>query len=163
MGSARDAKREVIREDTIQRLVLAILIAATLAAVPCSADKGKAGKGKAKGKGKSHSAETVLQVSAGFFSSHEQELIQGYFAQPKQKFPPGLAKRGGSLPPGLEKQLRRKGHLPPGLEKKISPMPYELEHRLPRLEPGLHRGFIDGKAIIYNQKTRAIIDIFAVL
>ena len=75
----------------------------------------------------------------------------------------GLSKRAGSLPPGLEKQLRRKGHLPPGLEKKISPLPYELEHRLPRLEPGLRRSFIDGKAVIYNSKTRAIIDIFSVL
>ena len=31
--------------------------------------------------------------------------------------PPGLAKRGGNLPPGLEKK-RRAGNLPPGLEKK---------------------------------------------
>ncbi len=148
----------------MRRLTLAILVAATLAVIPCSADKGPSGKGKAKGKGKSHSAGTVLQVSAGIFSSPERELIHGYFAQPKQKhkFPPGLAKRG-SLPPSLEKQLRRKGHLPPGLEKKISPLPYELERRLPRLEPDLRRGFIDGKAIIYNSKTRAIIDIFAVL
>ena len=147
----------------MQRLTLAILVAAILAVFPCFADKGSPGKGKAKGKGKGPSADTFLQVSAGIFSSHERELIHGYFAQPKQKFPPGLSKRAGSLPPGLEKQLRRKGHLPPGLEKKITPLPYELERRLPRLEPGLHRGFIDGKAIVYNSKTRAIIDIFVVL
>ena len=36
-----------------------------------------------------HSAGTVLQISAGIFSSHERELIHGYFAQPKQKLPPG--------------------------------------------------------------------------
>ena len=146
----------------MQRLTLTILMAAALVVIPCSAGKGSPGKGKAKGKGKSHSASTSLQVSVGIFSSHERELIQGYFARPKQGLPPGLAKRG-SLPPGLEKQLRRKGHLPPGLERKISPLPYELERRLPRLEPGLDRGFIDGKAIIYNSKTRAIIDIFSVL
>lgn len=147
----------------MQRLTLAIFMAATLAVFPCFAGKGSSGKGKAKGKGQSHSAGTALQLSAGIFSSHERELIHGYFAQPKQKVPPGLSKRAGSLPPGLEKQLRRKGHLPPGLEKKISPLPHELEHRLPRLEPGLHRGLIGGKAIIYNSKTRAIIDIFSVL
>ena len=147
----------------MQRLTLAILVAATLAVIPCSAGKGP-GKGRGKGKGRSHSTQVNVQISAGFFSPHDRDVIHGYFAQPKHKnkFPPGLAKRG-SLPPGLQKQLRRKGHLPPGLEKKISPLPYELEHRLPRLEPGLHRGFIDGKAIIYNAKTRAIIDIFSVL
>jgi hypothetical protein len=32
--------------------------------------------------------------------------------------PPGLAKRGGDLPPGLQKHLRETGQLPPGLEKK---------------------------------------------
>jgi len=153
----------------MQRLLLAILVAVTLAIIPCSADKGKPGKGKAKGKSKSHATHTTgLQVSVGIFSTHERDLIHGYYAQPsykhkhKQKLPPGLAKRE-NLPPGLEKQLRRKGHLPPGLEKKIHPLPYELEHRLPRLGAGHQRGFIDGKVIIYNQKTRAIIDIFAVL
>lgn len=32
--------------------------------------------------------------------------------------PPGLAKRNGNLPPGLQKHLDRTGHLPPGLEKR---------------------------------------------
>ena len=146
----------------MRKLALAILVAATLAVIPCSAGKGSRGKGKANGEGRSHSAHTSVHVSVGIFSSRDRELIQGYYAQPKQGLPLGLAKRG-SLPPGVEKQLRRNGRLPPGLEKKISPLPYELEHRLPRLEPGHRRGFIDGRAIIYNSKTRAIIDIFSVL
>jgi hypothetical protein len=147
----------------MQRLIVAILVAVTLAIIPCSADKGKPGKGKAKGEGKSHATRTTgFQVSVGIFSTHERDLIRGYYAQPKHKHK-HKHKHKQKLPPGLEKQLRRNGHLPPGLEKEIHPMPYELEHRLPRLGAGHQRGFIDGKVIIYNQKTRAIIDIFAVL
>jgi hypothetical protein len=39
-----------------------------------------------------------------------------------QGLPPGLAKRGGQLPPGLQKHLWKHGSLPPGLQKKIGPM-----------------------------------------
>jgi hypothetical protein len=73
-----------------------------------------------------------------------------------------LAKRGGNLPPGLEKQLRRKGHLPPGLAKKLVPFPVEVERRLPPLKSGLVRGLIQGRAVIYNLKTSLILDVFAV-
>ena len=40
--------------------------------------------------------------------------------------PPGLAKRGGNLPPGLQKHLWKTGHLPRGLEKKARPYPFVL-------------------------------------
>jgi hypothetical protein len=33
--------------------------------------------------------------------------------------PPGIAKRGGDLPPGLQKHIDRTGHLPPGHEKRM--------------------------------------------
>ena len=76
--------------------------------------------------------------------------------------PPGLKKRGGDLPPGLEKQLRQKGHLPPGLEKKVQPFPVKLEETLPPLKPGLIRGVIEGRAIIFNSNTKLILDIFSI-
>ena len=74
--------------------------------------------------------------------------------------PPGLAKRNGDLLPGLEKQLRRNGRLPPGLEKKMTPYPPEIHGRLSPLAPGLARGFISGRAVIYNPRTRVILDIY---
>lgn len=40
------------------------------------------------------------------------------YAWGSRNLPPGLAKRGGNLPPGLQRQLDRRGHLPPGLEKR---------------------------------------------
>ena len=81
---------------------------------------------------------------------------------PAPPLPPGLAKRGGDLPPGLEKQLIRKGHLPPGLEKKLYPFPVELERRLPPLRPGLVRGIIGESAVILDNRTKVILDIFSV-
>lgn len=52
--------------------------------------------------------------------------------------PPGLAKRGGNLPPGLEKHIQRTGQLPPGLQKKLTPAPRNLNRRLPGL-PEIYR------------------------
>jgi len=89
------------------------------------------------------------------------DVIREYYhGVPESKLPPGLAKRGGDLPPGLAKQLKRNGHLPPGLEKKIYPFPVELERRLPPLPPDYGRAFIGGNAVIYNKSTSIIIDIF---
>jgi hypothetical protein len=82
---------------------------------------------------------------------------------PQGGLPPGLAKRDGDLPPGLQKQLRKKGHLPPGLQKKVTALPLNLEGRLHPLEPGLKRGFLGGRAVIYNEKTAVVLDILDLL
>ncbi len=50
---------------------------------------------------------------------------------PGQGLPPGLAKRGGNLPPGLERHVERSGQLPPGLEKKRGAR-CVVVHRRPR-------------------------------
>jgi hypothetical protein len=89
-------------------------------------------------------------------------MIRRYYTEHPRALPPGLAKRGGNLPPGLEKQLARKGHLPPGLEKKLVPFPVALERQLPPLKPGLLRGVIEGRAVIYNPKTSVIFDVLVI-
>ena len=43
------------------------------------------------------------------------------FVRNPENLPPGLAKRRGNLPPGLERQQRERGHLPPGLENRTAP------------------------------------------
>lgn len=103
-----------------------------------------------------------VHVGVDIFVGKDREVIRQYFRAHNSTLPPGLAKRGGSLPPGLEKQLRRKGHLPPGLEKRITPFPIELERRLPPLKSGLIRGVIEGRAVILNAKTSLILDIFTI-
>jgi len=123
---------------------------------------------KNNGKGKGHdknsrSANTHVDVNV-FIGEHRDMIRHHYMGYADRgSLPPGLAKRGGDLPPGLDKQLRRNGHLPPGLEKKLYPFPVELERRLPPLRPGLIRGFIGGNAIIMDKRTSVILDIFAVL
>jgi hypothetical protein len=118
------------------------------------------GKNAGTDNGKTH---VDAQVAVDIFLGRDREVIHEYYVAHPGGLPPGLAKRNGNLRPGLEKQLRRKGHLPPGLEKKLVPFPVEVERRLPPLKPGLVRGVIEGRAVIYNPKTSVILDVFVVL
>lgn len=119
--------------------------------------------GSAKDKHKPNSAApaaTSVVVGVQVFTDPDRHAIRHYVAAPPPGgLPPGLAKRGGSLPPGLEKHLRKNGTLPPGLQKKVSPFPPELERRLTPLGPDLRRGFIEGRAVIYNRKTSIVLDV----
>ena len=96
------------------------------------------------------------------FSERDQIIIRNYYKPHGGRgLPPGLAKRGGDLPPGLEKQLRANGTLPPGLQKRVEPLPVELERQLPRLPRGYSRGIVEGRAITVDINRR-VIDVFVV-
>ena len=99
---------------------------------------------------------------AGAFAERDRERIRRYFRREAPGLPPGLARRGGDLPPGLEKQLRVGGHLPPGLEKKVSGFPAELERSLPAPGPGLRRGMLGGRAVLFDGETSLILDIVSI-
>ena len=63
------------------------------------------------------------------------------------------------LPPGLQKQLKRKGQLPPGLQKRLEPFPRDLEVRLPRVSE-IGRGVILGRhVLLLDRRTERILDI----
>lgn len=103
------------------------------------ADQGRGeGKGKARGqsKGRGH-AQAGPDEDARLAVSIDRDLsrrrVSAYYQ--RQGLPPGLAKRG-SLPPGLEKQLRERGQLPPGLEKHMSSLPPDLVRELAPLPDG---------------------------
>ena len=123
---------------------------------------GSQGKGNPAGKsGQKTGGEVQVKVGVRLFPGQNRDVIRQYISKlPSDDLPPGLAKRGGSLPPGQAKQLRKNGKLPPGLQKRLHAFPIELEKRLPPLAPGLKRGFIEGRAVIYNEKTSVILDIF---
>jgi len=71
--------------------------------------------------------------------------------------PPGLAKRGGNLPPGLSK-LQRNGSLPPGLAKKN--LPSDLERKLPPAPAGYERQIVEDAAVVLiNKATGKIADV----
>ena len=71
--------------------------------------------------------------------------------------PPGLAKRGGSLPPGLQRQLERNGRLPPGLAKRD--LPNDLTHRLPPPRPGTERVIAGADVLLVHVATGVVLDI----
>lgn len=97
------------------------------------------------------------------FLPEERRLIEQYYrggkkANPKG-LPPGLAKRGGNLPPGLQKKLEKNGELPPGLQKKLTPLPVELDRQLPPLPDSWERVVVERDVILIDRRTNRILDI----
>lgn len=97
------------------------------------------------------------------FSEAERRIIEQYYGRGNQSkpkgLPPGLAKRGGNLPPGLQKQLARNGQLPPGLQKRMEPLPLELSRQLPPLPEHWERVIIERNVILLDRRTNRILDI----
>ena len=97
------------------------------------------------------------------FLPEERRIIEEYYhksKKAKQKgLPPGLAKRGGNLPPGLQKKLDRDGKLPPGLQKRLQPLPVDLDRRLPRLPEHWERVVLERDIILIDRRTERILDI----
>lgn len=92
------------------------------------------------------------------FGARDRHMIRGCFSENYSNLPPGLAKRD-SLPPGLERQLRRNGTLPPGLEKRVQPLPDVCEVRLPRLPRSWQRVVLGGRVLLLDSANR-ILDLF---
>ena len=137
--------------------ILAGIVACTLAGGIAIAQGN--GKGKGHNKKKDDQEQSGGYVQYGF-GAHDREVIQTYYKGHNSGLPPGLAKRGGNLPPGLEKQLERNGTLPPGLQKKLEPCPVELERQLPPLPADYRRVVIDAHIAVINRHTNVIVDIF---
>jgi len=120
------------------------------------------GNSHGKGKGKGHGGGAPGGAAGIMFTESDRGMINDWMRrQTTANLPPGLAKRGGSLPPGLEKQLRKNGRLPPGLDRGTwSPFPPDLVRVLPPLPPNYDRGFIGGRAAIILKGTQIVVDIF---
>jgi hypothetical protein len=123
--------------------------------------------GQGQGHGKGHNKQgdvddrndAVSVHGSMAFSTHDRDIIRDYYHGGNSGLPPGLAKRDGNLPPGLQKQLARNGTLPPGLQKKLTPFPDDLERRLPRLPDIYRRGSIGGSVVIIDRRTQRILDV----
>jgi hypothetical protein len=147
-------------------IVVAILIAA-LSSTSSWAQGNSQGRGRGDQSNKPNKPEAKPDVKPDtkggpIFGGGEIRIIREWFGNPTNMkgLPPGLAKKE-SLPPGLEKQLRRNGSLPPGLEKKIHPFPRDLEVRLPRLPDGQRRIIIPGMIVLMDTRRNTILDILA--
>jgi hypothetical protein len=115
-----------------------------------------------------HAATTLAGDTKrpAYFLAEERRIIQEYYYRDNNKdngkhkgLPPGLAKRGGNLPPGLQKQLDRNGRLPPGLQKRLEPLPVDLDRRLPRLPEYWERVILERDVILVDRRTQRILDI----
>ena len=82
------------------------------------------------------------------FTSADVTIIRNHYAP-----------RYRSLPPGLQKKIARGGQLPPGWQKRFEPFPPSVENRLAPLPHEYRRGVIDGHAVIYNTRSRIVIDV----
>lgn len=74
-----------------------------------------------------------------------------------KSLPHGLAKRGGDLPPGLERHIEKYGTLPPGLQGRA--LPDDLERRLPKSRKGTKRVIIDDDVLLIEEATGLVLDI----
>ena len=96
------------------------------------------------------------------FLPEERRIITEYYRRAntsKKGLPPGLAKRGGKLPPGLQKHLEKNGQLPPGLQKRLEPLPSALDRRLPPIPEYWERVIVERDVILLDRRTNRILDI----
>lgn len=100
--------------------------------------------------------EARRRESRPAFSYHDRDVIHSYFRRYRSELPPGLAKRNGHLPPGLEKHLREGGTLPPGLQKRLRPFPRRLSRELPPLRHGYRRVLLGRRALIISTRNVVI-------
>jgi hypothetical protein len=132
-----------------------------IALAVCSPSYAFQGKGKGHGRGhEKHQESAEAPVTA--FRPADRTYIATYYQTNPNSLPPGLAKRNGDLPPGLQKQLRRNGQLPPGLQKRLVAFPPEVESHLPPCPPDVRRGLIGGVAVMWSTRTGLILDAAAV-
>jgi hypothetical protein len=143
------------------RRFFAGLLACSLLTVPTWAQ----GNGKAKGhdKDKKDKKDKGGDDDRGeakyYFRSQDREIVTTYYSKHGKGLPPGLAKRNGDLPPGLEKQLQRNGTLPPGLQKKLQPCPVEIVRQLPPLPQDYQRSVIGASIVVFNVRTNIVVDV----
>jgi hypothetical protein len=137
-----------------REVILSILLAIILFATPMLVH----GKAKGKGGGDPHGSAEVGGHPAAFLPE-ERQLIVTYLQGSPSGLPPGLARRGGQLPPGLQKHLQRNGTLPPWLQKRLQPLPTTLEIQLPSLPDIWHRVILGSHVLLIDRRTNQILDV----
>jgi hypothetical protein len=147
-----DGTKEVPMQ--LPRTSMAVLLLAVifLAAPPVSAGKGKDKPERVP------QAPSEMHGHPPAFLPEERQIILAFYQGPSSGLPPGLAKRGGQLPPGLQKHLQRQGTLPPGLQKRLQPLPTALDLRLPSLPDIWVRVVLGPHILLIDWRSNQILD-----
>jgi hypothetical protein len=87
----------------------------------------------------------------GYFRQEDAVYLRQYYGGPVD------------LPPGLRKKYYRTGKLPPGWEKRFRPFPPAMIQRLPPPPAYCDRGYVDGYAVVYDRRTRVILDVIDII
>lgn len=107
-------------------------------------------RGKGRGRGphdREHRDER--RHEAAYFRPSDRTVILNYYRGPRR------------LPPGLARKLERGRSLPPGWERRFRPMPVVVVRELPPPCPTCSMGIIDNCAVVYDRRTRIILDVMA--
>jgi hypothetical protein len=129
-----------------RKLLIAVFGVCPLSAVYLLAKDHGNGKGKGKNRNNQKDDDQGGNRGSGYFRREDFGAVQRYYGGPSD------------LPPGLRKKYYRTGKLPPGWQRKIRPFPPELVRVLPPPPPNCEFGYIDGVAIVYDRRTRIILD-----
>ena len=132
---------------------IAIFAAAAANALGKDKDEKRHGKGKGRqdkdsDQGQKHRGN---EKNDAYFHSEDHVSLRQYYGGP------------ASLPPGLRKKYYRTGKLPPGWEKRFQPFPPALVQQLPPPPPYYDRGYIDGQAVMFDRRTRTIVDVLNIV
>jgi hypothetical protein len=93
------------------------------------------------------------------FSDDDRRIIRSCYRQDYSNLPPGLAKRDGHLPPGLERHIQRNGTLPPGLQRRVQPLSEYCTRQLPPVPEGWMPVALSGRILLLDADYR-IMDLF---
>ncbi len=133
----------------MRRVACVIAAAVLLCGSPALAKNGHGQKGPKHHKGEAADHRGHRDVDAVVvFSTRDVQVIREHYRPAYRR-----------LPPGLEKKYRRTGQLPPGWQRKMEPLPVVVERELPPVPRGCRRGVIDGRAVIYEERTHVIVDV----
>ena len=134
------------------RLILSVVLASVIAAVPAAAKPrhwhDDAAHWNKHWHGGDDDDERGHHAGDCRFGPPDVRIIREYY-EPRYR----------PLPPGLAKKYYRTGHLPPGWQKKMEPLPAAMERRLVALPRGYRRGYIDGSVVVYSPSTQVVIDV----
>ena len=171
VAAATGKKNATVESEAVLSFLTAAPIQAQGAAAPSprrtqtpSSKEPNAGPRPSRGAAAGSTAPSGARVSRSQiiteFSGNDRQLIRQCLTSGTSGLPPGLAKRGGNLPPGLERQVQRNGTLPPGLQKRVQPLG-ACEQGLTPLPADWRRVILGDRVILLDPSNR-ISDLFGV-